>query len=229
MRGGGFIVPFLTALLAFLVGGLVVLRHRREPDHTYKAIFEGSGLNWLFPWVTGDDRHARRAEPAADAAADDAADPHRPGRRLRLPRRPVQHRRPGPVPRRHHGGGLRRLALDGTPALLHVVLAVLAALPRRRGVGGHRRRAQGDDRRQRGDLDDHAQLDRGLRRQLPVRPRRAAAERRPQQQSIPVSDDVRRARGCRSSGATRSCRGCTSASSSRWPWPCCSGCCSTAR
>ena len=27
-----------------------------NPIDTYKAIFEGSGLNWLFPWVTGDDR-----------------------------------------------------------------------------------------------------------------------------------------------------------------------------
>ena len=27
-----------------------------NPIDTYKAIFDGSGLNWLFPWVTGDDR-----------------------------------------------------------------------------------------------------------------------------------------------------------------------------
>ena len=27
-----------------------------NPIDTYRAIFEGSGLNWLFPWVTGDDR-----------------------------------------------------------------------------------------------------------------------------------------------------------------------------
>ena len=27
-----------------------------NPIDTYQAIFDGSGLNWLFPWVTGDDR-----------------------------------------------------------------------------------------------------------------------------------------------------------------------------
>jgi ABC-type uncharacterized transport system permease subunit len=56
MRGGGVLVPIITALFAFFVGGLVVLATGSNPIDTYKAIFEGSGLNWLFPWVTGDDR-----------------------------------------------------------------------------------------------------------------------------------------------------------------------------
>jgi general nucleoside transport system permease protein len=56
LRGGGVLIPVITALLAFLVGGLVVLAAGANPIDTYKAIFEGSGLNWLFPWVTGDDR-----------------------------------------------------------------------------------------------------------------------------------------------------------------------------
>jgi simple sugar transport system permease protein len=56
MRGGGILIPILTALLAFIVGGFVVLATGANPIDTYKAIFEGSGLNWLFPWVTGDDR-----------------------------------------------------------------------------------------------------------------------------------------------------------------------------
>jgi general nucleoside transport system permease protein len=56
MRGGGVLIPILTALLAFFVGGLVVLATGANPIDTYKAIFNGSGLNWLFPWVTGDDR-----------------------------------------------------------------------------------------------------------------------------------------------------------------------------
>jgi general nucleoside transport system permease protein len=50
------LIPILTALLAFFVGGLVVLATGANPLDTYKAIFEGSGLQWLFPWVTGDDR-----------------------------------------------------------------------------------------------------------------------------------------------------------------------------
>jgi simple sugar transport system permease protein len=56
MRGGGILVPVLTALLAFIVGGFVVLAAGGNPIETYRAIFEGSGLNWLFPWVSGDDR-----------------------------------------------------------------------------------------------------------------------------------------------------------------------------
>jgi general nucleoside transport system permease protein len=56
IRGGGVVVPMLTALLAFFIGGLVVLLTGNDPIATYKAIFEGTGLQWLFPWVTGDDR-----------------------------------------------------------------------------------------------------------------------------------------------------------------------------
>jgi general nucleoside transport system permease protein len=56
LRGGGVLVPVVTAVLAFLVGGIVVLAAGANPIDTYRAIFEGSGLNWVFPWVTGDDR-----------------------------------------------------------------------------------------------------------------------------------------------------------------------------
>jgi ABC-type uncharacterized transport system permease subunit len=56
IRGGGALVPILTALLAFFIGGLVVLITGNDPFATYKAIFEGTGLQWVFPWVTGDDR-----------------------------------------------------------------------------------------------------------------------------------------------------------------------------
>jgi simple sugar transport system permease protein len=56
MRGGGVLVPVITALIAFAGGGLVVLATGSNPISTYKAIFEGSGLNWLLPWTSGDDR-----------------------------------------------------------------------------------------------------------------------------------------------------------------------------
>ena len=56
LRGGGIITPLLTALLAFLVGGLVVLLTGKDPIATYKAIFDGTGLNWFFPWISADDR-----------------------------------------------------------------------------------------------------------------------------------------------------------------------------
>ena len=69
---GGVIAPLLTTLLAFLVGGLVVLVTGKNPLTTYQAIFDGTGLNWFFhvgtprrhpfttthiwfPWNTGTD------------------------------------------------------------------------------------------------------------------------------------------------------------------------------
>jgi ABC-type uncharacterized transport system permease subunit len=56
-KAEGILAPVLTAVLAFFVGGLVVLiTTGKNPLTTYKAIFDGSGLNWLFPWVTGVDR-----------------------------------------------------------------------------------------------------------------------------------------------------------------------------
>jgi general nucleoside transport system permease protein len=56
VRRGGVIVPILTTLIAFVVGGLVVLVTGHNPLSTYKAIFTGTGLNWLFPWVSGQTR-----------------------------------------------------------------------------------------------------------------------------------------------------------------------------
>jgi general nucleoside transport system permease protein len=56
VQGGGVFVPVLTALLAFLIGGLVILVTGHNPLSTYKAIFNGTGLNWLFPWTSSSDR-----------------------------------------------------------------------------------------------------------------------------------------------------------------------------
>jgi simple sugar transport system permease protein len=72
-KAGGLAVPLMTTLLAFLIGGLVVLvTTGKNPLNTYKAIFEGAGLNWFlqvgnheirlpftetyvwFPWNTND-------------------------------------------------------------------------------------------------------------------------------------------------------------------------------
>ena len=76
-KAGGIVVPLLTTLLAFFIGGLVVLATTgKNPLTTYKAIFEGSGLNWFlevgsyeigipftesrvwFPWDTSFDSFA---------------------------------------------------------------------------------------------------------------------------------------------------------------------------
>ena len=46
----------MTALIAFVIAGLVVMITGHNPLTTYKAIFNGTGLNWLFPWVSGSER-----------------------------------------------------------------------------------------------------------------------------------------------------------------------------
>jgi ABC-type uncharacterized transport system permease subunit len=56
LRGGGIITPIITVIFAFIVGGLVVLVTGGNPIETYKAIFEGTGLTWFFPWTSSDDR-----------------------------------------------------------------------------------------------------------------------------------------------------------------------------
>ncbi len=52
----GITVPVLTVVLAFIAGGLIVLATGHNPFSTYHSIFNGTGLNWLFPWVSGAER-----------------------------------------------------------------------------------------------------------------------------------------------------------------------------
>src|SRR5712691_11310354 len=47
-RAGGLAVPLVTALLAFAIGGLVVLATGHNPLAAYRDIFNGAGLNWIF-------------------------------------------------------------------------------------------------------------------------------------------------------------------------------------
>jgi general nucleoside transport system permease protein len=47
-RAGGIVTPLLTVFLAFLAGGIVVLATGHNPFRTYKAIWEGTGLQWFF-------------------------------------------------------------------------------------------------------------------------------------------------------------------------------------
>jgi simple sugar transport system permease protein len=70
-KAGGAVAPIVTAILAFLVGGLVVLATGSNPIEVYKGIWNGTGLEWFyrvgshdvtvpftdtkvwFPWDTG--------------------------------------------------------------------------------------------------------------------------------------------------------------------------------
>jgi simple sugar transport system permease protein len=56
LRAGGWLTSVLTTIVAFFAGGLVVLATGKDPLSTYNAIWKGTGLDWVFPWVTGDDR-----------------------------------------------------------------------------------------------------------------------------------------------------------------------------
>ncbi|HEX4323372.1 MAG TPA: ABC transporter permease [Gaiellaceae bacterium] len=47
-RAGGIAVPVATVVLAFLLGGLVVLATGHNPLTAYHDIFNGAGLNWIF-------------------------------------------------------------------------------------------------------------------------------------------------------------------------------------
>jgi ABC-type uncharacterized transport system permease subunit len=47
-RAGGIAVPAATVVIAFLMGGLVVLATGHNPLIAYRDIFNGAGLNWIF-------------------------------------------------------------------------------------------------------------------------------------------------------------------------------------
>ena len=126
-RAGGIVVPVLTGVIAFLIGGLVVLATGHNPLLAYRDIFNGAGLNWIFHPTTNI-ASTVGVQPHPDPDADDHPHPHRAGRGIRLPLRHVQHRRPGPVPRRPVRRELARLL--SSPAcspLPHILLVVAGA------------------------------------------------------------------------------------------------------
>jgi general nucleoside transport system permease protein len=55
-RAGGVVMPIVTTLFAFGMAMLVVAATGHNPFTAFKGIFDGTGLNWLFPWVSGQAR-----------------------------------------------------------------------------------------------------------------------------------------------------------------------------
>lgn len=53
-RAGGVVAPVVTALLAFLVGGLVVLATGSNPIEVYRGIWSGTGLEWFYQFGSHD-------------------------------------------------------------------------------------------------------------------------------------------------------------------------------
>ncbi len=47
-RAGGVATPLVTAIVAFLLGGVVVAATGHNPIQAYHGIFNGAGLNWIF-------------------------------------------------------------------------------------------------------------------------------------------------------------------------------------
>ena len=176
-RAGGFLVPLAATVLAFLIGGLVVLHHRPQPDHRVQGDLRGSRLQLSLRVADGPGHAGVVAGPPADPAGCDPSDPRGSRRGLLVPVRPLQHRRPGPVLGRVHlrparGDAPRRPQPASPRRPLHP-----GRHPRRSLLGRHRRLPPRHRRSPRGDHDDHAQLDRVLRGQVAVRARRAVAGR----------------------------------------------------
>jgi simple sugar transport system permease protein len=49
-------MPLVTTIFAFGMAMIVVAATGHNPFTTFRGIFTGTGLNWLFPWVSGDAR-----------------------------------------------------------------------------------------------------------------------------------------------------------------------------
>jgi general nucleoside transport system permease protein len=55
-RAGGIVMPVVTTLFAFAMAMIVIAATGHDPFKAFRGIFNGTGLNWFFPWVMGDAR-----------------------------------------------------------------------------------------------------------------------------------------------------------------------------
>jgi len=55
-RAPGVLLPLATTMLAFLIGGLVVALTGHDPFSAYRAIFDGTGITYIFPWTPSADK-----------------------------------------------------------------------------------------------------------------------------------------------------------------------------
>ncbi len=52
-RAGGLVMPLVTTVFAFAMAMIVIAVTGHNPFKAFKGIFDGTGLNWFFPWVMG--------------------------------------------------------------------------------------------------------------------------------------------------------------------------------
>ena len=158
LRAGGIVTPLATALIAFFIGGLVVAFTGSNPFTVYKAIFEGSGLNWLLPWISPEDRTLAALNLQQTLILTTP---------LILTGMAVAYAfRAGLFNIGGQGQYLAGLFVGVWVGSSFAGLPGVAPHPRRAGgrdagrsaVGRDRRLPQGDHRRERGDQHDHAQL-----------------------------------------------------------------------
>jgi len=55
-RAGGVVMPLVTTVFAFGMGMIVIAATGHNPLKAFRGIFNGTGLNWFFPWVLGQER-----------------------------------------------------------------------------------------------------------------------------------------------------------------------------
>jgi ABC-type uncharacterized transport system permease subunit len=55
-HAGGIVMPVLTTVFAFAMAMIVIAATGHNPFTAFRGIFNGTGLNWFFPWVSGLDR-----------------------------------------------------------------------------------------------------------------------------------------------------------------------------
>ena len=177
--------------------------HRPQPDHGLPRDLRGSRLQLAVSVADGTGHDGVGARPPADAPRRDAADP--------LPRSPSPSRSAAAsstsAARASTGSGSSSPCSSGrtsraSPRPLHVALCILAGHPRRSLLGRHRRLPARHRRGARGDHDDHAQLDRDLRREVVIRAQRALAGR--SSLASPLGDHLRLGDRSGSSGS-RTC------------------------
>jgi general nucleoside transport system permease protein len=55
-RAGGVVMPLVTTIFAFAMAMIVIAVTGHNPFKAFRGIFNGTGLNWFFPWVLGQQR-----------------------------------------------------------------------------------------------------------------------------------------------------------------------------
>ena len=239
----GAIGPAVTTLIAFLMGGLVVVLTGKNPFKVYHAVFNGTGLNWFFhvgsysarvPFAT-----SKMWFPfdTSSVAAQNLQQTLLLTTPIILTALAVAFAfRCGMFniggQGQYFAGTIFAVWLGSSFSNLnpfvHVALClVVGALAGAAyaGIAGLLKATVGSAR---GDLDDHAQLDRGLGRVVSLRAGRPAAELEPA-----VDPDLQRHRRGREApgllGARSCCRASRSGSSSRSRCSWSTGSSSTAR